>query len=339
MSTMSRKRSQTIAEVGRLYEDRLQAEALLASIGDGVIVTDEDGNIRQINQVALKLLGYTEPEVLGQWFPGFLEAHDEAGNTTETLDRPITRAILSGNPVSEKMYYRTKAGKSLPVFVTVSPLIMDGRPIGAIEVFHDITVEQQIDKMKSEFISLASHQLRTPLSAIKTYSHLLADGFVGDLTLEQAELMQTIMISIDRMNELIDTLLDTSKIERGMLELKPQKVSATELLESIIREQQPQADEKKIKLVQRIAEDLTITSDPLLLKEVFANLLSNAIKYTPEKGKAEVRLETSDGRLLYTVADSGYGIPRSSQSRIFSKFFRASNVLEKETWGLGQPWT
>lgn len=316
-------------------EDRLRSEVLLESIGDAVITTDGEGKISQINHVALKLLGYKESDLLGQWFPRAIAAVGDTGEEVDILDRPITRALLTGKPVSAKIYYRTKSGKPLPVFATASPLMVEGRPIGVIEVFHDITLEHNIDKMKSEFISLASHQLRTPLSAIKTYSHLIDDGFVGDLTPEQSELMGVIMLSIDRMNELIDTLLDTSKIEQGMLDLKLQPVNVTQLVEEIRRELQPQADAKDIKITSRLEPMLNIDSDPLLLKEVFSNLLSNAIKYTPPKGKVKISLRRKVGLMIYEVADTGYGIPRRGQSRIFSKFFRANNVIQKETWGTG----
>src|SRR5438445_5465630 len=119
------------------------------------------------------------------------------------------------------MYYRNKEGQIVPVYTNVSPIMLNNVPIGAIEVFRDITLEHEVDRMKSEFISLASHQLRTPLSAIKTYSHMLIDGYMGDITPPQKKSLRTIIGAANRMNELISTLLNITRIESGTIAVTP----------------------------------------------------------------------------------------------------------------------
>jgi PAS domain S-box-containing protein len=312
-----------------------QANALFQSIGEGAIATDDHGRITNINQVALDLLGLTQEESLGAWFPKLIEAQDERGNHIDVFERPITRAFRSGKTVSTKTFYKLQDDTVLPVAITVSPIMLNGQVMGAIEVFRDVTLEHNIDKMKSEFISIASHQLRTPLSAIKTYAHLLAEGYVGPISEQQSELMEIIMTSIGRMNELIDTLLDISKIERGKLGLNIQTANISRLLEEITTEMDQHAKNKHITFSCKLEQGLSTDTDPLLVKEVFANLLSNSIKYTPLRGQVSVTLKRVANQIVAEVKDDGYGIPKNSQDRIFTKFFRAPNVIEKETWGTG----
>jgi PAS domain S-box-containing protein len=317
-------------------EQTAQTEALFNSIGDGAIATDEFGKIIRINPIALHMLGYSEKEILNKWFPRKIIALDEEGRPINLIDRPITQAFLTGQAVSEKMRYRKKNGDTLPVSITVSPIILDGRPIGAIEVFRDITMEQEIDRMKSEFISLASHQLRTPLSAIKTYAHMLIDGFMGDLTTPQRKSLHTIIVATDRMNELISTLLNITRIESGSITIAPKTVNLAKLLDEIVKELSHAADAKHISLnlIAKLS-DPTIKTDSLIVKEVVSNLVSNAIKYTPDDGQVTITLKARASHLTVSVSDTGFGIPKQAQEQIFTKFFRASNIVHRETSGTG----
>jgi signal transduction histidine kinase len=151
---------------------------------------------------------------------------------------------------------------------------------------------------------------------------------------EQLELMQIILTSIGRMNELIDTLLDVTKLEAGKLGLDLKTVDLGDLCQEIIDELKQYADLKHITLKTSIAHLSTLT-DPLLTKEIFANLLSNAIKYTLDNGTITVRLQGKGNMVVYSVKDTGLGIPENVQDRIFTKFFRAPNVVRKETAGTG----
>lgn len=313
------------------------ADALFASIGDGAIATDAYGKITQVNPVAQNILGFKESELVGQWFPKKIVALNDEGNTLNLIDRPITRAFLTGLPVSEKMIYRRKNGTSVSVSISVSPILLEGKPIGAIEVFRDITVEQEIDRMKSEFISLASHQLRTPLSAIKTYSHMLVDGYMGEVTLAQKKSLRTIISATNRMNELISTLLNITRIESGTIAVTPKLLEMNRVVEEVIKEISLMAADKSIDLTMQCSgkADLTVKTDTLILKEIITNLISNAIKYTPDEGKVTVTVRAHAKTIQVSVKDNGWGIPKYAQDQIFSKFFRAHNIVKRETTGTG----
>jgi PAS domain S-box-containing protein len=316
---------------------RAQAEAIFNSIGDGAISTDEFGRITRVNPVVEHLLGYSEAELIGEWFPKIIVALTEEGVPVNLIDRPITKAFLTGKSIYERTYYRTKNGQRLPVSITISPILLEGRPIGAIEVFRDVSVEDEVDRMKSEFISLASHQLRTPLSAIKTYTHMLIDGYMGDITPAQRKSLRTILSAANRMNELISTLLNITRIESGTITIQPKTLHLDKVVEEVIKELALNAADKQIGLsLQKIGRSpVTAKTDNLIIKEILINLISNAIKYTPDGGSVLVEVKGRPKDVLLRVIDTGWGIPKYSQDQVFSKFFRAQNVLKRETSGTG----
>jgi len=224
----------------------------------------------------------------------------------------------------------------LPVHITVAPIIFRGRPIGAIEVFRDLTTEIEADKLKSDFISIASHQLRTPLSAINMYTSMLRDGLAGDISEEQLPYLQTILTSVERMNTLIDTLLNITRIESGGIVIKPRMARVDNLAREMLTEFVPAARAKSIDLTSQLPETMeSINTDTLLIKEICANLLSNAIKYTPQGGRVQFELSETPKEILWKVSDTGYGIPENEQKNIFLKFFRAENITNKDVSGTG----
>lgn len=320
-----------------VHEQRAEAEALFTSIGDGAIATDEFGRITRVNPVAQQILGFSENELLGTWFPKHIVAVTADNKPVNLIDRPITRAFLTGKPISEKTYYRRKDGQMIALAINASPILLKGKPLGAIEVFRDITFEQEVDQMKSEFISLASHQLRTPLSAIKTYTHMLAEDYMGKLNPAQKKSLATIISAADRMNELISTLLNVTRIESGSIDVTPKLIRLDKLAEEVVRELEVMAGNKSIDLSTSTKGKAStkIKTDSLIVKEVMTNLVSNSIKYTPDGGKVSLCVCPRRNDIVVNITDSGWGIPKYSQDQVFSKFFRAQNIVKRETTGTG----
>lgn len=317
-------------------EQHIEVESLFNSIGDGAIMTDEFGRILRINPAALHILGYSRKELLGKWFPKVIVALTEQDTPLGLIDRPISKAFLTGKSISEKMIYRRKDRQPIPVSVTISPMMVGDRPIGAIEVFRDITLEREIDRMKSEFISLASHQLRTPLSAIKTYSHMLVDGFMGPVDPTQKKALRTIISASNRMNELISTLLNITRIESGSIAVTPKQINLGKLVEEIAKELEHSTKEKELQLIVSLPkEPVLVRSDMLILKEIISNLATNAIKYSSAKGMVTLKVQQRKADTVVAVSDTGLGIPKFSQDQVFTKFFRAPNVVKRETTGTG----
>jgi PAS domain S-box-containing protein len=317
-------------------QERAEADALFSSIGEGIIATDENARITRLNPKALAILGYKEKELLGTWFPATIVASYDDGTPIDMMDRPVTKAILTGKTVSTRTSYRRKDGSLLPVSLTVSPIMHNGKPIGAIEIFRDISLDIKSDKMKTDFISVASHQLRTPLSAINVYTHMLDDGMAGELNPDQSAFVKSVLSSVERMNHLINTLLNITRIEAGGVNVKLARIKIQGLAKQILDELTTEASKKDLKMVDKIDPDLPpLHSDGLLVREIMVNLLSNAVKYTPSKGTVTVKLKADGNNVVFCVQDTGYGIPLSAQEHIFTKFFRADNILSEDVSGTG----
>jgi PAS domain S-box-containing protein len=316
--------------------NNLFVDAVFASIGEGAIATDELSRIVRINKRALDILGLEERDVLGKWYPATIVAVKEDGTIINPMERSITKAFITGDSITENSYYIASDNTKIPVTITVSPIILDGRPVGAINLFRDITQENEIDHIKSEFISLASHQLRTPLSSIKAYSHMILDGYMGSINSDQKFALSAIVDASDRMNQLTDTLLNITRIESGSVVISKKALDFNALVDKTLIEHAVDAELKNIALLSRgSAKPLLVNTDKFVVKEILANLVSNAVKYTPKGGRVRVHYKVTKEEVVCCVTDTGMGIPKQSQSKIFEKFYRAPNVIDRDTTGTG----
>jgi len=208
--------------------------------------------------------------------------------------------------------------------------------MGAVATFRDMTKEREIDRAKTEFVSLASHQLRTPLSTINWYAEMLLAGDAGELNDEQRTYLDEVYQGNQRMVDLINSLLNVSRLELGTFSVDPEDTDVVALAQSVLNEQAPQVKERDIQLSATLDPSTPhLYADPKLLRMVLQNLISNAIKYTPIGGSVSVKVEPSGDAISMRVADTGLGIPKEDQGRIFSKLFRATNARESDTDGTG----
>ena len=324
---------------------RVEDEALLASIGEGVVAIDREGKVTFINRAAEQMLYLKSEEAVGRSYGEILKMETEKGEAVAKEKDPLNLALSSGKKVITAVaegtadiiyFYVRKDGTKFPSAITVAPVILNGKTIGAVDVFRDITVERQIDKSKTEFVSLASHQLRTPLSAIKWYSEIILGGKAGKLKPKQQEYLEQVYKGNERMIKLINVMLNISRLEAGKVKITLAPLSLKELLENIIAEQQVDIKKKKHKFTFECPNDLPkITTDSELIRMVFQNLISNAIKYTRDKGKIDCKVEKKDNSILFSVHDNGIGIPEDQQKKIFGKLFRADNAFSHDPQGNG----
>lgn len=221
-----------------------------------------------------------------------------------------------------------------------------GVPIRAIGVNLDITQDRLVDQAKTEFVSLASHQLRSPLTTIGWYSELLEDA--GKLSKKQKDILKKIKIGKDNMTTLITTLLNTTRLELGTIKIKNTEVDVTKVIRSVMDELKLTADEKNIKLIFKNPKNIkNPESDRELFRVIVQNLVSNAIKYSFPDSEVSINvknlnrnevfggIELLKDTVCFCVKDSGIGIPEKDQKKIFTKMYRAGNVLELETKGIG----
>jgi len=324
-------------EKNAILKKQAEDESILGSIGEGLIVTDVNGRIILVNKAFEDILGYDPVDMIGKEygkaFPIFLEDGRGLDLTESLLFKTIKERKVY---INEVRLFQTKEGNKIPVKITITPIMLDGNVTGAVEAFRDVTKELEIDRAKTEFVSLASHQLKTPLSAINWYIELLLSEDSGKLNKDQKDLVSEIQIGAKRMNDLINALLNVSRIDMGTFAVDPEPTDIIELCDSVLHELKKQIKDKEMVINTMYQKGLNkFNVDPKLMRIVLQNLLTNAIKYTPTKGKIDIEIKSDGKNMIFNISDNGYGIPKNQQNKIFSKLFRADNVLTKETDGTG----
>lgn len=321
-----------------LAEAKAKHDAMLDNIGEGVIGVNTKGEITFINNQVEKMTGWTSEELLGKYIIHTIRLEDENGKEVPVDKVPIRLALFNKKKVVNSEYYYVNKDRSrFAVNITATPVVLfNQQVVGGVHVFRDVTKEREIDRMKTEFISLASHQLRTPLSAMKWFSELLLDGIVGSLSAEQKEIVNNIYNSNERMIQLVNSLLNISRIESGRIIIEPVPTDLMALINEVVAELKPKIDKKKHNVAVSVHGALPkINIDPKLVRHVYMNLLTNAIKYSPDGSEIIVLISKSGNEVISQISDNGYGIPRNQQEKVFSKFFRAENIVKIETDGTG----
>src|SRR3989338_642550 len=316
-----------------------QLNAILSSMAEGLIAIDNERRIILMNQAAGILLRTAPPEATGQEIKQILAIYRD-NQPLAYQDLPIEKAIAERDIISigllDNLSVKAKNGRLFPIAMTIAPLLTKGEISGAIILFRDITKDREIDQAKTEFVSLASHQLKTPLSAINWYSEMVLEEEVGPLNEKQKEYLKNLYDANRRMVELVNSLLNVSRIDLGAFAVEPSPTDFSAGADEVLTELKPQIDLKKLRLDKEYDKQVpSINADPKLLRIIFQNLLSNAVKYTAPNGVIGLALKKEGDNILIRVTDTGYGIPAADQGKIFTKLFRADNVRDKEAEGTG----
>lgn len=325
------------AESRKLAEAKARNEAILNSVGEGVVAFSDRGEVVFVNAQALTALAVTQDDFIGKHIIQVMTALDEKGKELSAEKNPIHQALLKGKRIaSQDVCFRNSRGRLFPAAVTASAVFLHGALIGGVVVFRDITKEKDVDRMKTDFISLASHQLRTPLSAMKWLGEILLSGDSGPLNEEQRKMIQNIYSSNERMIGLVNALLNISRIESGRIIIDPKPVELKRLVEEVLEELDQKIKEKGHNVSIHVEDGLNaINADPKLVRHIYMNLLTNSIKYTPPGGEIKIALSKKGAEVVSQISDNGFGIPKAQHEKIFEKFFRAQNVAKKETDGTG----
>lgn len=301
------------------------SDVLFLSIGEGAIVVDDRGTITRVNKIALDILGCSAKDLLGKWYPETVVAEEEDGTIIPNMERPITEVFFTGKPVYKKLYYRRKDGSRAPVALTVSPVMLDEKPIGAIELFRDITEEIQLEHAKDEFISIASHQLRTPATVVKQYLGMILEGYVESKD-KQMEMLRTAYIHNNNQLEIINDLLRVAQIEANKLAANYKETDLCALLAEIVSSQKPEFEKRSIGLrLKTSSKPATVNIDPLHIQMVLENLINNANKYSHPGSTVTVKVTSNDTAVEVHIKDEGIGIDEKDIPRLFNKFSRIEN--------------
>jgi len=294
---------------------------------DAIVGKDFTGKILSWNSGAEKTYGYSAEEMIGRNLIVLMKEADQE-KYKKQMDSVSAGKIIE----NFEMKHVKKNGEVIDVSITDSPLRdVEGHLIGSTMISRDVSRLKKLEKMRAEFVSIASHQLRTPLTGIKWFSELLLNGRVGELKKEQREYMQQISDSNQRMIDLVNDLLEVSHIDdEAKYKMYLSKYDFSDVIKKVIDQQKVVAKIRKvtIELEANCLKKTMMNIDHVRMEDVLENILSNAIKFSKPKSTISVSCKKSSKELICSVRDTGPGIPKHQQNRIFEKFFRADNAVE-----------
>lgn len=308
----------------QLALERDKLIGIFDNMKDGVYITSQNYDIEYANPALQKDFGPIHSDKI--------KCYQYLHDRTEPCPWCKNKQIFSGETVRWEWYY-PKNKKTYDIMD--SPLKTPDGIKSKLEIFRDISEKKELEKLKDEFISLASHQLRTPLSSISLSAELLLRGIAGEIRPEEREYLDEIYRSTKRMSILIGNFLNISRIEMGTFEIKPVSLNLQDKLDQIIKSLLPLIEEKNIHFSKNFSQTPLVNFDENALEIIIENLLSNAIRYTPDKGKISIEMTTNSTHILIKIIDTGCGIPDNQKEKIFSKSFRADNAKEITSQGIG----
>jgi PAS domain S-box-containing protein len=323
------ERTRDLAEaLAREHAESSRSQAILEGIADGVIVFDKDGKAVSANPAIGRILERPFEEIVG------IDIRALMGEDVEEAEQEAVVELLSD---SEPRRSSAKFGWGVKTLsVTFAPVrSVSGTVGGTVAVFRDFTREADIDRLKSDLVSIVSHELRTPLTSIKGYLDLVLMGAAGSVSKQQSSFLEIAKDNTERLSDMVGELLDLSRIESGRIELDVQVVSVPAVIGRVADSLRKSFQDRDLTLTLDIPPDLPeIFGDPGRIAQVLMNLLSNAAKYT-QQGGATVRVRQTDHALQIDVVDTGVGVSSEDQEMLFTRFFRADDTAVRQQPGTG----
>ena len=330
-------------------ENRLSAvenksDVVINAIDDGVLAISKDGNIELINPSAQQIIGWDQGDALGLNWKSVLKLVTSDGKDVEDLENPIAQSLSKNQPThNDKLFLLTSSEKRILVSIVSSPVGTDGE--GIIVVFRDITKEKAEEREQAEFISTASHEMRTPVASIEGYLGLALNPATAHIDEKARDFITKAHESAQHLGRLFQDLLDISKVEDGRMKNNPKIINVNEFLKDIFDGLAIKANEKQLNYIfmpdivgeskeKSLQPIFYANIDPDHFREVVSNLIENAIKYTPS-GEVVVNITGDDKQISVSVKDSGIGIPAEDIPHLFQKFYRVDNSDTREIGGTG----
>ncbi|MBO9539943.1 PAS domain S-box protein [bacterium] len=339
-----------INQGAELIRQRALTQLILDAVGDGIYGLDTSGNVMFLNPAAERLIGYSAAELVGKDGHALIHHTHKDGAPYQREECPLYRTIKDGctrHGDDELIWH--KDGHWLPIEYTASPVVADAEILGAVFSFRDISQREQLremleaenrklhslDRLKARFISAIVHDLRNPLTSIKGHAELLDDEREA-LGIKPAEGLRQIQRLADRMNRMVEDMLDFARLEEGTIEILPVEGDLSELVSEIVAEMTPRARAAEVDIRMELpADPLIVSLDAPRIARVFANLIDNAIKFSPASGTVKVRL-THEARIVRTeVSDLGEGIDAATSASLFLPFYQQEAGKKRGGFGLG----
>lgn len=342
MLDVIREKIEKYEEISQKFHARYQEKnAILQSVDEGVAVLDKEGKVTFINHAAQDLIGWIEQEAVGKVWTDLVPLERVDGTRLLPNDRPASWTHPSSTAAisSETLYYVPKNGIRFPVSITSTPVVVDGATIGLVVGFRDLTKEKAVEELKEDFLSLATHQLRSPLVTMRWTLEALFENENKQIPPELRQKLDTIYQNNQHMIGLVNDILSVSRINQNRLLQQKQPGNLVKVLNNTLLQLQVEANHQQIKFDIKIEDEALNTRqfliDAALLSHCVENVIENAVKYSKPGGVISIKLATNGEKVCLTVADQGLGIPEADKEHIFEKFYRGQNVAQLDVPGSG----
>jgi PAS domain S-box-containing protein len=328
---MQRLRLEQQRSLKDIAHEKSRTLTIINHMADGVLVTDREGVVVLSNPALSRMLGAADEKPLGKHVSEWLK-HEEL---TCLLDKVLGTEDRDSQGISQELTWGDPPSSFFMAHAT--PVRDDaGGVFGSVTIFNDVTKLKEFDRMKSEFVDMVSHEVRSPLSSIRQKLSLLRDGYTGDITGEQKDIVERVQQRIDALIGMTSNLLDLSRIESGRLVQQKERLNLAEIIADTVTMMLPEADKKGLQCDVTVDAMLyPVHADRQGMETVFTNLIANAIKYNRQGGIIGVRACNRGECVEIQVKDSGVGIARENLSRIFDKFFRIRTDYTRSVVGSG----
>lgn len=317
-------------ERGLTLTQKVKLEEVLSSIVDGIIALDFNKNIVFSNKAAQEMTGYTQTELQNQSIDKFIHLFIDK---EEVLPNSYCQTNFNKSATMVG-----KMGKQTRINIITTKAEEDSQTnLSCILILHDLFKEEELERMKLDFVSMASHELRTPLTSIVGYLSVFSSENKDKLAKDQLELLDKAQIAAKQLLILVQNLLSVNKIERVQMSVSPQPADYMPILSKAVEDLKSLSAQKNIvlNLVPPQSSLPKLLLDPIKIGEVITNLVANAINYTNPGGKVEVSLGISPTEVTTTISDTGVGIPKEAIPHLFNKFFRVPNSTQQASKGTG----
>ena len=325
---------------GLLREQQIElsrSRAILESVADGVLVTDGAMQITLFNASAERILNLKSDEVLGKPLETLIGLFGKPGQVWHETIRRWSQEPQTYE-VGETFAEQINLDQQRVVAVNLAPVFFRDQFLATVSIFRDITQEVKVDRLKSEFVANVSHELRTPMTSILGYVEIILMGAAGQVSPQQSHFLDIVKTNTQRLNVLVNDLLDVSRIEAGRVELSMRHLDLHEIAGEVIADMQRRSrqENKPIQFVLDAPGDQpTIMGDALRIRQVISNLVTNGYNYTPANGQVTVRIHAEGGEVQVDIEDNGIGVNVEQQARIFERFYRGEDPLVLSTAGTG----
>jgi len=316
-----------------IKESKAYSENIISTMVDGLLVLDNEGNIKDVNRALESITGYKKEELLGQRAVQVLFPKDR-DRAIEGVSLTLKKGLLKNYELNLSPKERDR---EIPIHFSGAVLKDSYEKVqGLVAIIHDMTRERELGRMKSEFTSTVSHELNTPLTSIQGFVYLMLSGKLGDISSEQRKHLETVYRQSRHLKSLIGSLLDFSMIEMGRLEIEKKKFNVDDVIKRAVEAITAEAKSKDMKVELNLDPHIPeVIGDEEKVERAFANILGNALRFTPKAGSIKIRAGKRMGNVEVSVEDNGIGIAKENLTRVFDKFYQVDSSLTRKIGGMG----